>query len=254
MNRTQPSHRPRTAAAALLAFGVAWAACADEPALADGAALPDVLDLKTAQQWALANSPSLQAVAERVAQAHELVKQARSLYFPQIDATYSASYTWLAEGTAGPADDALAQVEEFAEYLARQFSPMRSNLPPAQRYRGRHAAQDVEEAIRDLRDVLDGGLEQYALGVTAGYLLFDGFARECRHAMAKFGEREAEAGRREARREHRHRPGRRDVQRAASRGGQGQAATGQSRHKRRAQLRGRCPRGPHRPAAGTRRT
>ena len=200
MNRTQRSYRPRTAAAALLALGLALGACADEPALADGAALPDVLDLETAQQWAVDNSPSLRAVAERVAQAHELVKQARSLYFPQIDASYSASYTWLAEGTAGPADDALAQVEEFAEYVARQLSPMRSNLPPAQRYRGRHAVQDVEEAIRDLRDVLDGGLEQYALGVTAGFLLFDGFARECQCAMAKFGQKEAEAGRREARR------------------------------------------------------
>jgi len=200
MNRTQRSHRCRNAGIVLLAFGVALGALADESALADGAALPDVLDLETAQQWAVANSPSLQAVAEQVAQARQLVKQARSLYFPQLDASYSASYTWLAEGIADPADEALAQVEEFSEYVARQLSPLRSSLPAAQRYRGRHAAQDVEEAVRDLRDVFDGGLEQYALGVTAGFLLFDGFARECRHAMAKFGEKEAEAGQREAKR------------------------------------------------------
>jgi len=160
--------------------------------------LPDLLDLVTAQHWALDHNPSLQSVAERLEQAHELVKQARSLYFPQIDATYSASYTWLAERTADPAAEALMEIEELAEYVDHQLSPLRSNLPASQRYRGRNAAQDVEEAARRLRETFEDGLEQYALGVTAGYLLFDGFARECRYAMAKFGEKEAEAGRREA--------------------------------------------------------
>ena len=50
-----------------------------------------------AQQMALEGNPSLKAVEARVRQAAERVRQARSAYFPQVDASWSATHTDLSD-------------------------------------------------------------------------------------------------------------------------------------------------------------
>jgi outer membrane protein TolC len=67
--------------------------------LAAGEAPPDirtvrVLDLETARRIAVARNPSLSAAADRVTQARERVFQARSAYWPRVDADLGASRVW----------------------------------------------------------------------------------------------------------------------------------------------------------------
>ena len=57
----------------------------------------DVLDLETAKSIALKQNPSLKAAMERVRQAKERVSQARSRYYPTLDADGSASRLWRSE-------------------------------------------------------------------------------------------------------------------------------------------------------------
>ncbi len=56
-----------------------------------------VLDLATAQKIAIQDNPSLAAAAERVRQAKERVRQARSSYWPQLTARGSATRSILSE-------------------------------------------------------------------------------------------------------------------------------------------------------------
>ncbi|MFC1826211.1 TolC family protein, partial [Thermodesulfobacteriota bacterium] len=68
----------------------------------DQSLLPDlnairVLGLTTAGKIALADNPSLQAAQARVIQAKERVLQARSTYWPWLDATASASRAALSD-------------------------------------------------------------------------------------------------------------------------------------------------------------
>lgn len=97
-----------------------WAAClllvcaapclAEEPAAPPAPACPvavreaqpaenasEVLTLEQAQRMALEGNPSLKAVEARVRQAAERVRQARSAYFPQVDASWSATHTGLSD-------------------------------------------------------------------------------------------------------------------------------------------------------------
>ena len=69
---------------------------------AQGKSLDDtrILDLETAQQIALADNPSLAAAAERIEQARQRIKQARSLYWPSIDAGGSATANRISENDA----------------------------------------------------------------------------------------------------------------------------------------------------------
>lgn len=59
-----------------------------------------ILDLETAQQIALAENPSLAAAAERIEQARQRIKQARSLYWPSVDAGGSAAENRISENDA----------------------------------------------------------------------------------------------------------------------------------------------------------
>jgi len=69
---------------------------------AQGKSLDEIklLDLETAQQIALADNPSLAAAAERIEQARQRIKQARSLYWPSIDAGGSAAANRISESDA----------------------------------------------------------------------------------------------------------------------------------------------------------
>jgi TolC family type I secretion outer membrane protein len=56
-----------------------------------------LLDLRTAEQIALAGNPTIAAAEARVRQAEERISQARSTYWPRLDANAGASRVWLSE-------------------------------------------------------------------------------------------------------------------------------------------------------------
>jgi len=180
----------------------------------------EVLDLETAQQCALAENPSLQAVAEQVTQTQQLVRQARSLYFPQIDVGYSVSRTDM--------PDSLDKSDELDDLLGRQRKVRRSEstfdfdawgagtqlpalLTPFQDafalfFRIQNdltrifGDAEAQSQLFEEQFAFKEKVDQYSLSVTAGYLLFNGFSRKCSYAMARFGRQETEAAEREARR------------------------------------------------------
>ncbi len=162
--------------------------------------LPRVLDLETAQHEALAHNPSLLEVGEQVAQARAQMKLARSLYFPQIDATYSAAYVWLSDTDVETANESLDSNEDILEGLDDLVSGGNLGLPSGTvrdlRRTLRHNLDDIEEARAELKDPI----ENYSLELRAGYLLFDGFSRKFTNAVAKFGHSEMGEAQREAQR------------------------------------------------------
>ena len=176
-------------------------------------ALPDILDLETAQRRALADNPSLQVAAEQVAMARELVKQARSLYFPQIDASYSASYTWLPDtalSVAPESEDTGRNIrrtrrseELIPDIQAPTWLPF-AGLITDTLDAARRVQDDLERILGAAEDpalyAFKQSPENYSLGVTAGFILFDGFSRKFSNAMAKFGHKETEAAHSEAKR------------------------------------------------------
>jgi outer membrane protein TolC len=189
-----------------LAFGMLAAmrlAAADgTPAVAEAADAPAamVLDLELAQRRALAQSPTLAAVAEQVAQAEARIKQARSLYFPQVTSEYTYSRTQLSNEQSENLDEALDDVTGLLGtaglYLANPANPVSG----AQALRLQSRLFDVYELLDDAREELDGSIERSQLTVTAGWLVFDGFARKHRNAMARYGAEETRAASLEAER------------------------------------------------------
>ncbi len=121
-----------------------------------------VLDLETASRIALANNPSMAAAEARIDQAVERAAQARSAWFPRLDSDASASRVRLSNNAHDANLDA-----------ARVFDPNAS--------------------IKDPRDY-------YSAGLTAAWLVFDGFKREFTNLSARIGERRSREARREARR------------------------------------------------------
>ena len=106
-----------------------------------------VLDLKTAQQIALADNPSIQATEVRVMQAKERISQAYSTYWPRLDASASVSRVWMSQNSY---QDNLG--------TARIFNPSAT---------------------------IDDPQDYYQTGITATWLLFDGFERRYRSRLAK---------------------------------------------------------------------
>jgi len=124
----------------------------------------ETLDLDDVQRMALADNPSLMAAKARIEQAQARIRQAWSTYLPRIDATYSASKTWLADDISG------------------SFSQL--SIPP------------------DVADQFDIGdtRETYRGGISASWTVFDGFGRRFTNAVARFGAQESEMAYREAQR------------------------------------------------------
>lgn len=129
--------------------------------------LPDlktiqVLDLAAAGKIALADNPSLQAAQARVVQAQERVWQARSTYWPWLDATASASRVALSDN-------------DYQTNLAyaRLFNPIA-------------AVKDPEE--------------YYKAQLAASWVLFNGFERKFANAAARYGESQSESAHQEAKR------------------------------------------------------
>jgi outer membrane protein len=107
-----------------------------------------VLDLSTAEQIALAGSPTIAVAEARVRQAKERISQARSTYWPRLDANAGATRIWLSE-------------KEYQDSLssAQAFNP-----------------------LADIDDPLD----RYQADLTLSWLVFNGFARRLNSKFASF--------------------------------------------------------------------
>lgn len=154
------------------------------------------LDLVEAQRRAIAANPSLQAGAERVYQAKELVSLARSMYYPQIDLNYTYTWTWLPSGYTDPLHEYLDKSQDFLSDIRRQlyWQTVSSTLPPQfDRRNLRSWLNSSDDMIKRSRKYLESPYENASLNITAGWLLFDGFAREFANAMAKHAVKEAQA-------------------------------------------------------------
>jgi len=108
-----------------------------------------VLDLKTAGKIALSRNPSLSAARSRVRQAKERLSQARSAYWPRLDATASYSRMDLSDS---------AHAENLA--FARLFDPAAT---------------------------VDNPNDYYNAGLRATWVLFDGFERRFSNKAAFYG-------------------------------------------------------------------
>lgn len=118
------------------------------------------LDLRTAQKIALAANPTMSAALARVEQARARVGQAVASWWPQLDMTASGGRTRLSDN-AWELNSALAA------------------------FSGRAADRTTED---------------YAVGLQASWVLFDGFYRTFNERQARYGEEAAAASRTDARR------------------------------------------------------
>jgi TolC family type I secretion outer membrane protein len=121
-----------------------------------------VLDLKTAGKIALADNPSLAAAQARVRQAKQRVLQARSAYWPRLDARATASRVSLSDN-------------DFQTKLsyARLFDPNATIDDPEDYYKGE---------------------------LTATWVLFNGFERKFSNAAARYGEGRSESAQNDSKR------------------------------------------------------
>ncbi len=125
----------------------------------------EVLDLPTAAKIALSENPSLQAAQARVEQAAQVVKQAQSAYWPQVDAFGGYQRQELSKNTY------TLQYSALNAYLSSIGQPTISNPE-----------------------------DYYQVGLKATWLLFNGLAREFTLAAAKYGEKASAAARDDAQR------------------------------------------------------
>jgi len=192
-----------------------YASNEDDPQPKDRTDTTVVLDLEEAQRYALESNPSIQAVAEQVEQAQEYVRQARSMYFPQVSASYRTSTTRM-EDESGSFSDS----EEGGRRAHRVHRVHDTSIPPTVNPGVIPPGFDFSN-IADALNALSGAggamgnlfgfggvggfssgqdVENSTLGVTAALLLFNGFSRRMTYSMARFGREETEAAYEDARR------------------------------------------------------
>lgn len=175
-----------------------------EPVSTDGAAEAlYVIDLIAAQRRAVSDNPSIAAGAERVQQVRQMVTQARSLYFPLIDMSYTYTLSWLPSGYTDSIYSYLDQSEDMLRDW-RKESILQSTITRQPAVRNRQNIRrwygSTQDLIQETRENLESPVDNTTMGMTVGWLLFDGFAREFANAMAKYGYREAQAAFREGQR------------------------------------------------------
>ncbi len=158
---------------------------------------PIALTLEQAQRIALEKNPTLLAAGARVKQARSRVDQARSLYFPQLEATYTASHTHLSANTVRAAKDGalFGSVSGVLGQSASQVLGAGLNAGTLQSV-GLSSLAGLYSGLQ-ARNAFDEEIESYTASLQASYIIFDGFSRHYTHAMARFGRNESEAARRE---------------------------------------------------------
>ncbi len=158
--------RKRLLPLAVISFVLIWYALAgaqEPPAVDTDLAKIGELDLKTAARIALQDNPSLAAAQARVGQAREAVRQARSSYWPRFDLTASQTRVDLSDNA-------------YQTQLA------------------------TSQALFGPGTTVSNPEDYYQAGITASWLIFDGFTRWFNLAAAKHGERSSEAARNDAQR------------------------------------------------------
>lgn len=129
------------------------------------------LDLNSAAQIALADSPTIAAAKERVIQAKQAVIQSRAGYFPWLDANFSYNRTKDPDKIADPANELSDKIEAGMEDLPPEFYDF---FP------------GYMELIEEAADY-DAVTTTYTSGLRATLLIFDGLIREFSCAAAKHG-------------------------------------------------------------------
>ena len=162
-----------------------------------------VLDLLDAQRRALADNPSIAAGAERVEQVRQMVSQARSMYYPQIDLNYTYTFSWLPSNYTDSVNAYLDQSEDMLREW-RKDQILYSTITRQPSLRNRRAIRSwyrsTQDLIEDARENIESPVENTTMNMTVGLLLFDGFAREFINAQARYGYGEAKAAYREGQR------------------------------------------------------
>ncbi len=162
------------------------------PEAAQAVAVPQTLDLATAQAIALRDNPSLKGAAHRVEQARQKIKQARSTYFPVVGVSTSATHTRL--------DQTSYDNQSQIYYLLQSQSPTTSvvdslldELAPLPQLPIPNEYLQVLVDVFSQDEEFDRSYTDYSLSLTARWQLFDGFAREFTHAATKHAHRESES-------------------------------------------------------------
>lgn len=170
------------------------AAAADEsPATPPQDAAGLILTLEAAQQRALDDNPSLQAVEMRVRQASERVKQARSAFFPSLDFDWRATHTQLPDKTVAEARQGIQ-----SGFLATLSPTLALGAVQPLRAASSLASSAYQSSLA--YDAVPESMDSYSVSLSMGYLLFNGFGRKYSYAMSRFGEKEMQARAREAQR------------------------------------------------------
>jgi len=148
-----------------------------------------ILELEEVQWQALLRNPSLHAAEARIAQAQERVNQVRALYYPQVDASYSATHTRL------PRTEVRAQRQAISRGLQQGLQSTLGGVLQGNPVTGDTLVglgQSWYETQR-ARDAVPTSVDTYRASLVASYLVFDGFARRFTKAIAEFGYEQSEA-------------------------------------------------------------
>ena len=170
-----------------------------------GGALPRLLDLDLAKTIALAENPGLETVRTRLDQAAARVRQARSGYFPSVEVSTGYNRTYLPDSDVDEArrEATIGPFRGLAQQLPRTFQFAGLGNGDASNI-GRFILPQVGGAAFNAwqgRRAVPDRTSSYRAGVTARWLLFDGFGREQRLRAARLGEAEIEAAYRDAQRQ-----------------------------------------------------
>jgi len=166
-----------------------------DPEMADD--LEGVLTVEAALRIALDQNPSLEVVRTRIEQARQRVIQARSAYFPTVNARYSVTKTWLPDNQLDAQRSAIWRQQRSA--LTQQFRGVGGSGGGGGG--GGLGGLDIPSLASGLviwgattRNALDIDTtrEQYAGSVQANWIVFDGFERKFNYAAAQLAREEFE--------------------------------------------------------------
>ena len=158
-------------------------------------ALAGVLTVDEALRIALEQNPTLEAARTRIEQAQQRVRQARSAYFPTVDARYSVSKTWLPDNQLDAQRSAIRRQQRasLGQRLGGGFGGAGGggttslDLPTL--------ASSFTIWAFETRNALDIDTtrEQYAGSLQANWIVFDGFERKFNYTAAQLAREEFES-------------------------------------------------------------
>lgn len=132
-----------------------------------------VLDLETAVKIALADNPSLAAARARTMQAAMAVKQAKSAYWPQLEAKAGGSWVDMSEREVQQQEASFQALGALSGRVSALEGAVGIPSPPG-----------FGAGVYDFNNPE----YYYNAGLTATWLVFNGFARKFSVAAARYGE------------------------------------------------------------------